>query len=75
MKCPNCGAHIEETDKRCPYCNCTNEDYKKTELHAQPTQTDNHEEQGSNGFFGLKFWVFISALIFSIIFTLSFTCK
>ena len=31
MKCEHCGAHIEETDKRCPYCNSYNEQYKKPE--------------------------------------------
>lgn len=28
MKCEHCGAHIEETDKRCPYCNSYNEKNK-----------------------------------------------
>lgn len=31
MKCEHCGAHIEETEKRCPYCNSYNEHYKKPE--------------------------------------------
>ena len=34
MRCPNCGAHIEETDKRCLYCNSFNENYKKPEPPA-----------------------------------------
>ena len=28
MKCPHCGAHIKETDERCPYCNSYNEQTK-----------------------------------------------
>lgn len=31
MKCQGCGAHIDETDERCPYCNSYNENYKKPE--------------------------------------------
>lgn len=36
MKCPKCGGHMEETDKRCPYCNSYNENYKKPKQPTQP---------------------------------------
>lgn len=31
MKCPHCGGFLDETDKRCPYCNSVNVDYKMPE--------------------------------------------
>ena len=40
MKCEHCGAHIEKTDKRCPYCNTYNEKYKVSNV-VQPTFSQN----------------------------------
>lgn len=31
MKCSHCGGFLDETDKRCPYCNAVNENYKAPE--------------------------------------------
>ena len=54
MKCPKCGGHMEETDKRCPYCNSYNENYKKPKPpipqqqrpQANNTANKKPEEQG-----------------------------
>ena len=38
MKCSHCGGFLDETDKRCPYCNAVNENYKapESEKPAEP---------------------------------------
>ena len=41
MKCEHCGAHIEETDKRCPYCNSYNEKNKAAnKVHRKENPED-----------------------------------
>ena len=51
MKCEHCGAHIEETDKRCPYCNSYNENYKKPKPPTPaiiPKQSQSNNEENKN---------------------------
>lgn len=45
MKCEHCGGHMEETDKRCPYCNSYNENYKKPKT---PTPQQSHPLPNNN---------------------------
>lgn len=41
MKCEHCGAHIKETDERCPYCNSYNE---QTKTIKKPSHKENPED-------------------------------
>lgn len=44
MKCPKCGGHMEETDKRCPYCNAYNENYVKSSQNIIKSQHKENPE-------------------------------
>lgn len=60
MKCPKCGGHMEETDKRCPYCNSYNEKNKTT--NKVP-----HKENPEDVAFFKKLVVAASGVVFAAI--------
>ena len=37
MKCPNCGCHYEDTDKRCPMCDLPQSAARRTARNSSPS--------------------------------------